>query len=313
MPLTYGSELLKKTASQSFWNSFYTIPNPFEGLVYTKPSTQSTEVLPRLGSAPMPRKWVGNKIAKAVPEYSISITNDPFEATVKVDKKLIKFQQWDEIGNLVANLGEKTRAHQTKLLSDLLNAGDATAGDDTQFYFDTDHADPGAAYTTAQDNDLTANATDGAAPTDLEMAAAIRAMRNSLYERKDDQGDPQIPPSDAAANFVVMVPPKFLDVAERVLIADSLTGPVGNDLRGRFTVRVNPFLTAPSAGTGKFYMLYAGSNHKPLILQEAGGVELDDTMEGDEHFGTGDVAYSGMWWGQTAYGQWRTAVQYKFT
>src|SRR5213593_2421791 len=168
MPLTYGSELLQKTATQSFWNGFYGFPDPFANLVFRRPSTQEKDTYVRLGAAPMPKVWEGEKDAKVANEYSYAVQNEAFEASVKVDKKLIKFQQWDEISNVLANLGAKARAHQSQLLSAATNVGDATVCEDKQFYFDTDHADPGAEFTTSQVNSLTANATDGTAPTDLE-------------------------------------------------------------------------------------------------------------------------------------------------
>src|SRR5439155_12850100 len=151
MPLTYGSELLQKTATQSFWNGFYGYPDPFANIVFRRPSTQLKDIYTRLGSAPMPKAWEGEKDAKVANEYSYEVTNQPFEGSVKIDKKLIKFQQWDEVSNLVSNLGAKARAHQAFLLSGAINVGDATLCEDKQFYFDTDHSDPGAEYTTSQD------------------------------------------------------------------------------------------------------------------------------------------------------------------
>src|SRR5574340_1782155 len=283
--LTYGSELLKKTATQSFWNSYANYPDPFAGLVYERPSTQETDVYARLGAAPMPRVWNGAKVAKPTNEYSYSVTNYPYEASVPVDKKLIKFQQWDEIGSLIGNLGAKTRAHRTKLLSDALMAGFATVCEDGQYFIDDDHTDPGGYYTTNQDNALTSAAATGTQPTDLEMATGIRACFDAMYGFKDDQGDPMVPDNDDPASFVVMVPPAYRSVSLRVQLADALTGPVGNDLKGRFVTRVNPFLT----DVDRFYFLYAGSNHKPLITQLVQDVEIDDNMTGDDYFNTGNV------------------------
>jgi hypothetical protein len=308
MGLTSGSELLKKTAEQSFWNSYYAIPNPFEGLVWMKESTQITDTYARLGAAPMPQAFNGDRDAKVSNEYTYSITNEPFDSTVKIDKKLVKYEQWGEVANLIANQGSKARDHKTKLLSTLLEAGVSTVCEDGQFYFDDDHANAGAEYTTSQDNDLTSNITTVATPTDIEFATAVRGMQDAFFTFKDDRGDPTVPATDDASTFVLMVPPTYRSIARRVLLADALTGPVGNDLRGTYTLRVNPFLTAPSA-TGAIYMFNAASNHKPLICQQTGGIE----RRTEEESKSGDFLHSATWWGQVDYGQWRSAVSHVFT
>lgn len=303
--LTSGTDLLSRIAIESFWNSYFAIPDPWSGLVYTRPSSQVTDTYTRLGAAPMPQSWSGDRDAKVANEYSYSLTNEPFDATVKIDKQLIKYQQWDEVSNLIGNLGSKARAHQTKLVTTTMVAGSAAVCEDGQFFFDTDHSSAGAEYTTSQSNDLTISIVDKDAPTDLEFAAAIRACLNALYGYKDDRGDPTIPESDDGSNFVCMVAPSFMTIAQQVANNPTLTGPIGNDVQSRFTVRVNPFLTS----TDLFYFFNAGSNHKPMILQETGGITPDEEME----YKSGNYLYSASWWGAVGYGQWRTAILYTFT
>ena len=305
MGVTAGTNLLSKIAVQSFWNSYFAIPDPWAGLVYTRQSDQLTDTYTRLGAAPMPQAWDGDRDAKVSNEYSYSLTNAPYDATVKIDKKLIKYQQWDEVGNLVGNLGAKARAHQTKLITSTMVSGLDTVCEDGQFFFDDDHASAGAEYTTSQDNDKTISIVLKTAPTDLEFAASIRVCLNALYSFKDDRGDPTVPESSDGSNFVCMVAPSFMTIAQQVATSNSLTGPIGNDLMGRFTVRVNPFLTDDDT----YYFFYQGSIHKPMILQETGGLTLDEEME----YKSGNYLYSASWWGAVGYGQWRTAIMYAFT
>lgn len=300
---TEAVELLKATAVQSFWNGFHSITDPFDGLVYTKASTQSVDTYTRLGAAETPEQWEGDRDAKSVPELTYTVTNKPWDRTVRISKRMIKYQQWDEISNLVSNLGMKAAAHRPKKMTALLEAGDSTAGDDGQNFFDTDHADPGAVYTTSQDNDLSQAPVDADAPTDLECAAAVRAMFNALFGFKDSAGDPFVDPGDDANNFVLMVPTNLRAQFRRVLLADSLTGPLGNDVRGSFNLRVNQFATV--SASPEFFLLYAGSPHKPVILSESGGIMTEDMYD----YHSGDYFYSASWWGETAYGQWRTAVR----
>jgi len=309
---TSASALLLKTAMQSFWNTYYTIADPFDGLVDVQQSTQETETRAFLGAAPMPEEWISDDNVKAANEYSYTAKNKAWKGGVRIPKNLIKFQQWDEIGRHVANLGEKARAHRTKKLSEMLNTGTVATGADDDPFFDTAHEWEGAEYTTAQNNDLTSVAADADFPTDLEFAAALRGMFDAFWSFKDDRGDPMTPNSDSPENFICMVPPKYRSIALRVMRADSLTGPLGSDLKGLFTVRVNPFLTAPTT-TGKFYLCYSGSNHKPLILQEAGGLQFGDNLQGEEYRSRGSAVFDASWWGETIYGNYVTAVLHTFT
>lgn len=301
--LIYGSELLQATATASFWNGYENIPAVMDDLMWRRQSTQKTETYPRLGAAPMPEAWSGDRKVKDVNEYSYSLTNAPYDASVRVDKELIKYENIPAIAPLIANLGQKTRALQTSLATALLVANGT--GDDGQNFFDTDHADPGAVYTTSQDNDLTGAAATGTQPTDLEFRTAVAACFDSLWSRKDDRGDPHIPQDENPANFIALVPPAYRTVAQQVARSDTLTGPVANDLQNTFTVRTNPF----QASGAIFYFFYTGSAHKPVLLQETGNIEMTDDI--DPH--NGDTIYSATWWGAVGYGQWRTGVLYTFT
>ena len=304
---TSASALLLKTAVQSFWNSYYSIPDPFDGLVYTRSSDQKTDTYTRLGAAPMPVEFSGNRQAKMSNEYTFTATNVPYDSTVSIDKELVKYQQWDEVASLTANQGLKAMAHKTSLLTTALVAGVSTVGDDGQFFFDTDHADPGSVYTAGQDNDLTAAAGAGTVPTDLEGRVAIRAMFDAFFTFKDDRGDPQVPATDnlSASDFVLMIPPEFLTIIRQLQLSTTVTGPLANDIQGTFNYRVNPFLT----GGNQMFMFYAGSNHKPMIVQQTGS--LENRVYEDPH--SGNFNHSATWWGVVTYGQWRTAVSYVFT
>ena len=302
----YGSALQLKTAVQSFWNNYFALPDPFEGLLYTRTSTQKTDTYARLGAAPMPTAWVGNRNVKDVNEYSFSVVNNNYDASVRVDKDLVRFEQWGEIANLLGNLGTKARALIPSLTTTTMVAGTAAVCEDGQYFYDTDHASPGAEYTTSQDNDLTGTAATNTQPTAAETLTALRAMFAQLYSYKDDRGDPMAPVDVMdPANFVVMIPPVYLGPFRQVLNAETITAAGDNDLKGTFTLRINPYITT----VNQCFMHYRGSDHKPFIVQQASGVELTEERE----HGTGDYVYSASWAGNIGYGEWRTTVSYIFS
>lgn len=305
--LVYGSELQKKNAERSFWNGYYSIPDPWEGLVFETESTQKTGTYAWLGAAPMPVEWVGDRKPKDANEYSYDVTDKNWDATISVDKDLIEYEQWDEVGRLVANLGMKVRAHRSKRLSTILEAGFSTVCEDGQYYFDTDHLDAGAEYTTTQDNDLTSAAATGTQPTAAEAATGIRSCFNAVYGFKDDRGDPMCPNEEIGnpANFIVMVPSAYLTVFRQVLVANTLSAAGDNDLKGTFTLRHNPFLTSSAI----FYFFYRHPTHKPFGTRIKRGTMLEDNINSK----SGNTDYSGGWKGECFYGQWRTAIGYTYT
>ena len=309
---TTGTALLLKTAQQTFWNSYFEYDNPFEGLVYQKESTQLVETYAHLGSAPMPEQWEADDNVKVMNEYSYTVKNIFWKSAVRFAKSLVHFQQWDVIADAVANMGTKARAHQSKRLTEFLLAAHATAGADGQFYFDTDHAWSGAEYSTAWDNDLTANITP-TAPTLAELATAIRAIIGKLYTSRDDRGDPRFPTTVNPANIIIHYPSAYVNLFNQLLTQDSITNPGDNDLKGRFTARINPFLPDPTSSQGLLFGFLAGSNRKPLILQQAGPIVFGNNLQGDEYRSTGNSVFDAWWCGEAAPGDHALAVRYEFT
>jgi len=311
MPLTHSDALIRETARAAFWQNYETWPNMFDGLVQLVRSSADQETYPWLGYAPKMQEMVGTKVAKPVPNYDWTIKNKKWEATVAIDYETRKYAKLGAVTAMVGNLGQKARMFSQSLLSTLVNNGISTACYDTQFFFDTDHSDPGARYTTSQDNDLTANIVDPTAPTDLEFAAACRSMIGSLMSYRDNEGDPV--GASPGTKFICMVPPTFYPVANKVASVDSLTGPVGNDLRNSFEVRVNPFLTVPTSSHGYFQMYNPAGARKPYILQIADDVTLEDNIGLENDFMTKDVYFSAFGYFNVGYGDWRYAVSYDFT
>lgn len=305
MARSANASLLLKTAEASFWNTLTGVPDPFMGIVNERTTTQKTDTFSRFGAAPMPEEWVGDRKVQPLPELNFSVTSRGYESTVELDKDVVKFDQLDEVARVASDMARKAGALIPSLCTSLLTNGFATAGDDGQFFFDTDHVDPGAKYATNQDNDLTAAITLATAPTAANMATAIRACVNALVGFKDDRGEPWESIVDAPGNFLVLVPPSFYTVTRQVLVAQTIAAAGDNDLQGRFTLRFNQW----TADTAVFYVFYSASNHKPIIKTQAGGIEFDSMINDD----TGGLKMMSSWWGTVDYGQWRTAVGYTFT
>jgi phage major head subunit gpT-like protein len=310
MPLTHSDALIRATAKAAFWQSYESWPSVFDGLVQRVDSNADQENYPWLGYAPKMREMVGSKVAKPIPSFDWTIKNKKWEATVAIDYETRKYGKLGAVQAVLGNLGQKARNFQQSLLSDLVINGATATCYDSQYFFDTDHTDPGAVYTTNQSNYLTSAAT-AALPTDTEMYTACAAMIDALHGFKDNEGDPVMPAM--GAKLVLMVPPLYKTVAERIATQSQITGPVGNVLQGAFEVRVNPWLTAPTTSDGRCYMFNASGARKPFIYQVAEDVTLEDNLGGDYEFMTKDAYFSSFGYFNVGYGDWRYVCGYKFT
>lgn len=307
---TNGTALLRATAQAAFWQRFESYPSIMDGLVYMQPSNSDQETYAWLAYAPPVREMTASRVSVPVPEISYTIKNKKWENTVPIGYELRKFGKNDVVANLVGEMGAKARAYQDALISSLIATGHSTACYDSQYFFDTDHVDPSATYTTTQNNDLTATITAPTAPTDLEWAAAMRSCIDALYSYKDGAGDPVFP--NGAPGFIAMVPPGYRSIAQRVATVDQLTGPVGNDLKGMYRVVVNPWLNAPGT-EATFFVFNATGQRKPFILQTADPVQLEDDMGGDNEFNSKEVHFGSFAYYNAGYGDWRYATKYVFT
>lgn len=302
---TQGSASLLDTARSAFWTAYQSYNPVFADLVYTADSNSTQETYAWLGYAPTMRKMVGGRFKETVPELSYTIKNYKYEATVPIAYETWRFGRNDEVARLLAQAGEKARAHPDKLMTALLT--DNSTGYDSLAFAHDSHVDPGASYTTAQDNNLTSAAATGTQPTDLEFATGVRACMAALYGYKDGAGDPfWVPPEP---RYIAMVPPAYAEVAKQVMTSSQLTGPIGNDLQGRFEVRVNQFDTS----TAVFWMFLANVTAKPFIHQMADPVVLEDDIGGDNEFNTKERHFGPFFYGGVGVGQWRTAVKYTYS
>lgn len=306
--LTQGSELLKATARAAFWQAFESYPSIMSGLVATITSDSPTETYPWLAYAPGVREMTGSRAKRSVPELSWTITNKKWENTVAISYETWRFAKLNQVQALLGNLGAKARAYPDKLTSTLIQNGN-TAGYtcyDTQLFYDTDHTDPGAAYTTNQSNLLTTAAATGTTWTDVEMANAVNAAYSALMGFKDGDGDPVF--MDPSKRPLIMCATDIYGRLASLKNQSTLTGGVANPVVGLYDVVPNPWLTAVGS-TDQFHMFNVSGAHKPFILQIAEPVSLEDDIGGDNDFNTKDRSFGSFAYYNVGYGDWRYAVR----
>lgn len=272
-------------------------------------SDQEAETYKWLGQSPAMREWIGGREARGFRENGITIANKHFEATLEVLVDEIRRDKTGQVMVRVRELAQRTNAHWAKLLSTLIEAGEAAVCYDGQFFFDTDHAEGDSG---AQSNDITSDIATTTAPTAGEMSGSILLATQQILGLKDDRGEPM---NENAREFLVMVPVPYMAAAAAALgssvIVQNATAVASNTIMamgtlGGFVYRlaVNPRLT----WTTKFAVFRADSPIRALIRQEETPVALNAIAEGsEEEFKNQRHLYGVDTWRNAGFGYWQRA------
>lgn len=251
------------TNYQSLWEDNFLAGRAAQrrGLVATEtPSTTLDETYNWLGTVPKMREWVGDRQLQGLSAHNYTIRNKHFESTIEVDRDTYEDDKLQLIRPRIQQLALEAARYEDELVFTTLTGGTAALCYDGQYFFDTDHVDPGATYQTSQSNLLSGTGTSLAQiRTDYETARA--AMMNF----KDGEGRPMsITPTH-------IVCPPALEGQFRQLLnseffnAGAVAAPVSNVWKGTADLIVSPYLTADSAVD--WYLLACDMPVKPLIFQ----------------------------------------------
>jgi len=296
-------------------------------------SDQPQEEYPFLGMTPALREWVGGRQAKGFVQSKITVPNLEFESTIDV---LVKEMRRDKTGQIQLRINElvgRAAQHWDKLMANLINVGDSTACYDTQYYFDTDHATPGADFTTAQDNDLTSDistlpvAQHGsvAQPSVGEMVFTIDNCIGALRAFKDDRGEPI---NENATTFLVMGPSRYRSQLNAAATKNTMEEGQENILKDTgLTIRTMDSVRLDAASGGNDDVIYVFATDRPQkafiaqaeVATPGGGdestnwladVEVDSQAEGSHvEFYEKKHVYGIKASRNVAYGYWQAAVR----
>lgn len=251
-------------------------------------SSQEIEEYKWLGASPVMRQWIGDRIAKGLRDYGITIKNLPYEATLDIHEDDIRRDKFGQVRLRINQLAQRVNSHWASLLSTLINNGEGSNSGlayDGQFFFDTDHSSGDSG---TLNNDIVAgdygvlNVADPVNPTSSEMADIIIAGLSQFATFKDDAGEPI---NENAREFSVMVPPRMFGATVTAIASNLLntgSGARDNPLRFQGTT-VNPVANPRLTGTSKVYMFRTDAEDKPFIRQEDQALRVTAKAEGSEY------------------------------
>ena len=245
--------------------------------------------------------------APPMPVNDAAVVQDHIEKTIQVEAKEWNISVWisdgavkdDQTGQLemrVRAAGDNFQKHINKRVFQVLNAGDGTTYGscyDGQGFFDSDHVDKGASYTTNQDN-------EGA------LALSLDNFNDSwIAARKfrDDQGE------FTEYNYDLLVVPPDLWTVARNITGNLEAMDTANREQNPFSGLLKPPVSSPHLDTTAWYLIASSEMHKPLIVAMREQPHLQHAWfdpqqpDGGRHYFKFYARY------EVFYGDWRLAYQ----
>lgn len=269
-------------------------PNlPYQRIAETIKLDSKSATLVDLGGAPMPVQDRA-AIVQSFIEKSMTVKPVDWHITVYISYNAV---QDDLTGNLerrVRSAGNNFTKHLNNRVFTVLNAGDGQTygvAYDGQDFFDSDHVDKGAAYTTNQDNEQ-------ALALSLDNFTTVNVAAQ-LYV--DDQGEYV----NYAPNLLV-VPPALEYIAAQI---------TGNPQRyDTANHAVNPYagkfdyIVAPQLDSTAWFLLDTNEPIKPLIVVMRQEPFLQETWFDPEQRDGGYYYFKFYARYEVYYGDWRLAT-----
>jgi phage major head subunit gpT-like protein len=246
-----------KNIKTTFQKAFDAAPALWEKVAMLVPSTGSENDYKWLANFPRMRKWVGDKVVKALEAFKYTIVNDDWEATIEVNRNDIEDDNLGVIKPQAEMAGFSAKQLPDEIVFDLVNNGFTNLCYDGQFFFDTDHPVRGANGVVAS---VSNKGTAALSIATLALAtASYGGARTALAKMKDDEGRPL----NVSGN-VLLVPPALEDTGRALLTVDRLEDGKPNPYKGTATLVVAPWLTSDTA----WFLLDTTKPIKPFLFQE---------------------------------------------
>ena len=235
------------------------------------------------------RKWVGPRVIQNMSANSYLLENEPYEATLGVDRDEIED---DALGLFDARVQELARVGARlpdQLVLAVLLAGETNLGFDNVAFFSTAHTlDPAGNQSNL-----------GAIPFNPGGWAFVRATMQS-YTGEDGR------PLGVNPNLVV-IPPEYEFMAKHIFNAEYAPGGGSNVLKNEASYLVIPEL----AGDSSWYALDVSAPIKPFIFQDRRAVQLvaKTTVTDDNVFMLREFLWGVDGRGAAGYGPWWLAFK----
>lgn len=264
------------------------------------PSATLTETHNWLGTVPVMREWIDERIAEGTDSFNYSLTNKHYEATLEVDRDTMEDDRLGLIMPRVQQLGmEAPRFQDQQVIESLLNG--AVAGNvsyDGATFYNASHV---VGTQAGQANTLSGTGvTLSALQTDFGAAkAAMRKFKDSRGRQMNIVPDFVLAPPD--------IEQVFRQLLNATFIPSGSVGSMQNTFVGQADLGTSPYLT----DVNDWHLLATRYPVKPLIFQLRKAPEFVSLDRVDDYFVFNSRKFrygvDGRW--INGYGFWEMAVR----
>lgn len=282
----------------TFNKAFDAAPTVWEKIAMKVSSTGSQNDYAWLENFPKMRRWVGDKVMKALKAGKYVLVNEDFEATVSVKRNHIEDDNLGIYAPQAQNAGLSAKQWPDELVMEKVNGAFTTTCFDGQYFCDTDH--PVFNPETGANESVSNKGTVAlSCATQAAAIASYGAARTAMRKFKDNEGRPlNITPN------VLLVPPALENVALALINSERLDDGKANPYKGTAEVVCDARLTSDTA----WFLLDTTKAVKPFIFQERKTpVFVQQTnMDSDDVFKRGEFNFGAESRGAAGYGFWQT-------
>lgn len=242
----------------TFNRAFDSAPSQWDQVATLVPSTTRTNDYTWLDRFPRLRKWVGDKVIKALTQHNYTLTNDSYEATVEVDRDDIEDDQVGIYAPQAQDAGFSAKQWPDELVFEALNEAFTAKCYDGQPFISDKHPNgkdgDGKAVTVSNLGNAALSAASLA-----EAKASYGLARTALGKMKDVEGR-----SLNVRATLLVVPTALEDTANALMTVERLEDGKANIYKGTAKVLVVPWLTSDTA----WFLMDTSRAIKPLIFQQ---------------------------------------------
>lgn len=214
--------------------------------------TSNSDTLVDLGAAPMPTNSKSGATIQDMIERTKTVRPVDWDITTWISYNAVKDDQTGSLERRVRSAGDNFQKHINSRVFTVLNAGDNQtygAAYDGQDFFDSDHVDKGAAYTTAQDNEYALGLTLDNFETVMVAAQQTRDDQGEFFEYMYD---------------LLVVHPTNERIAAQIA-ANPLAYDTANRENNPYSGKVS-YITSPYLDTTAWHLIASSEEVKPLIV-----------------------------------------------
>jgi len=258
-----------------FNKAFDGAPSDWTDTAMKVPSGSSQNDYSWLSRFPKMRKWLGDKVIKALSAFKYTVVNDDFEATVEVDRNDIEDDQIGLYGPQAQEAGYSSRQLPDELITELKDGAFANVCYDGQYFYDTDHPVKNAnGIVSSVSNKGTAALS---AATLILAQASLGAAIKAIMNFTDDEGRKL-----GLVPDMLEVGTDNMEAGEILCNNPKLQDDTPNPYYKKLTLKINPRLS----NSAQWMVHVTNRPLKPFIYQErkAPVFVSQTSMEADDVF-----------------------------